>query len=92
MLDPAAAADAGVRTEQVDRTEAVFRVLDDVEDVRFDGDVRGHAEGGVTEFCGDDLHTVGIPVDDDHALRTRRTNWRHNARPMPPAPPVTTAT
>ena len=62
----AAAADAGVGEEDVDRPVMALRLGDEMPDVGFLGDVAG--DGDALDVLGDGRETAGIAVGHDHAL------------------------
>ncbi len=62
----AAAADAGIGEEDVDRPVMPLGLGDQVPDVGFLGDVAG--DGDALDVLGDGLETAGIAVGHDHAL------------------------
>src|SRR5581483_3685520 len=68
-FDATAAADAGVRAEQVDRPELALGVLHDVADIGFDAHVGGQAERDAAELLAQGVDAVRITVDDDDAPR-----------------------
>ena len=62
----AAAADAGVGEEDVDRPVMALRLGDEMADVGFLGDVAG--DGDALDVLGDGVEAAGIAVGHDHAL------------------------
>ena len=62
----AAAADAGVGEEDVDRPVLPLGLGDEMTDVGFLGDVAGH--GNALDVLGDGFQAAGVAIGHDHAL------------------------
>src|SRR5258708_30847369 len=62
----AAAADAGIGEEDVDRPVVPLGLGDEMADVGLLGDVAGHRDA--LDVLGDRFQAAGVPIGHDHAL------------------------